>query len=164
MVLRVALASLVLAAAPAGDQSAQLSGLFMQACVQQPNAHAMRAWAAAHSLKPLPGDAQDSFLGGQPGVAYDATDAAGKFVLAVRDNSNCAAFADHAQADALAANLEPLLTQAGATWTVVQDAPDPQNHELHERSYTLMLGGQPYRLLIGTTEGGGQAMLGLSLQ
>jgi hypothetical protein len=168
MLFRVAFASLLLlAAAPApmpGDDSAQLAGLFMQACVMQPNAHAMRAWAVAHSLKPLPTDAQGTWLGGQPGIAYDATDSAGKFVLAVRDNSNCATFAEHAQADALVAGLDPLLRHAGGTWTVEQDAPDPQNQELHERTYDLLLGGQAYHILIGTTEGGGQAMLGLSLR
>ena len=165
MFLRVVLASLLLAAAaPAADESAQLSGLFMQACVLQPNAHAMRAWAVAHNLKQLPGDAQDAFLGGEAGIAYDASNSSGKFVLAVRNNSNCAAFADHARGEDLVADLEPLLRQAGATWTIEQDAPDPENRQLHERTYSLTLGGQPYRVLVGTSEGGGHAMLGLSVQ
>ena len=165
MYLRIALASLLLAAAaPVEDESAQLSGLFMQACVLQPNAHAMRAWAASHNLKQLPGEAQDAFLGGEAGIAYDASNSSGKFVLAVRNNSNCATFADHAQAEKLVADLEPLLRQAGVTWTVEQDAPDPESPELHERTYNVTLGGQPYRLLVGTSEGGGHAMLGLSVQ
>ena len=165
MLLRVAFASLLLlAAAPVGNESAQLSGLFVQACILQPNAHAMRMWAAAHDLKPLPGDVQGQFLGGAAGVAYDASDASGKFVLAIRDNSNCATFADHARQDELVGDLEPLLKQAGATWTVEQDAPDPENNGLRERTYALILGGQPYRLLVGTSDDNGRAMLGLSVQ
>jgi hypothetical protein len=165
MLPRVALASLLLLTAAAPDDApAQLAGLFMQACVMQPNAHAMRNWAAEQKLKQLPGQAQDAFLGGEPGVAFDASNPAGKFVLAVRDNSNCAVFAEHAQADPLIASLESSLTQAGASFKPEADQADPQEQTLHERTYELTLGGQPYTMLVGTSDNGGRAMVGLALR
>jgi hypothetical protein len=163
--LLVFAAILSLCATPAWADSPaeQLSGLFVQACV----AHAgdvggLRAWAAEHGLKSVPDVARPFFLNGKPGIAYDASDAGGKFALASDDTGACAASTPKADPAALTAALDRFLPLAGARAVQTAEADDPAEARLHHRTFRLSIAARDYAMVVSTTRGGGLAMLSLT--
>ncbi|WP_048862172.1 NMCC_0638 family (lipo)protein, partial [Acidisphaera rubrifaciens] len=112
--------------ARADSPAEQLAGLFVQGCV----AHAgsisgLRQWAAAKGLKSVPAQAAPAFLNKQPGIAYDASDPGGKFVLISDDGGGCAAIAQHADRAVLAATLSQFLARAGLPLVQISEEDDP---------------------------------------
>jgi len=160
---------LMLAGAPAaraddpGRQSAvEVSGLFIQSCLRfAGDPTGLRAWAVAQKLPALPDAGQAAFLGGRPGIAYDATDAAGKFVLVSNDDGSCSAIAQRADPDALAEALPRLLREAGVTIRAAGERSDPEETALRWRGFEAAKGERRWSIAVGTASGraGGQAIL-----
>jgi hypothetical protein len=127
-----ALAALALTVAAPGayarDDAAQVAGLFMQACVAHAgDAAGTRRWASGGGMHALPPRVRAAFMGETPGIAFDATNREGKFVLLSADDGGCAAVADRAEADAVFAALEGMLRAAGIAVEATQarDAKEP---------------------------------------
>jgi hypothetical protein len=163
LLLTAALLALPAAQARADSPAEQLSGLFVQACV----AHAgdvgrLRAWAAEHGLKSVPDQVRGTFLGGRPGIAYDASDRGGKFALASDDAGACAASTPQADPAVIAATLERFLPLAGARAVPTGEQDDPAEHGLHHRRFRLSVGAGEYALVVSTSRDGGLAMLTLT--
>ncbi len=110
LIARLAALALV-AAAPADDAPSQLVGLFVQGCMPfVGNAEALRGWAEQTGLPALPDKVAAAFLHGAPGVAFDGSNASGKFVLVSSDDGLCSAVTDKVTQPALRDALEAGLT------------------------------------------------------
>ena len=126
---------------------------------------ALRAWAAAHKLPPLPDPATKAFLHDAPGRTFDASGPGAKLVLASSDDGLCSAATDKAASDAVKQALEAALQQAGVTFRLVIDRDDTKAKDLHFREYLATRNGRSWRILAATVNddpkspGGGQAML-----
>ena len=161
MAVLIALFSSGANAAPP-DNAVQLAGLFMQSCVQfSGNRSALRDWARRTGLAEVPEPARTAFLHDAPGVVFDASNQAGKFVVISEDAGGCSALAETADGPALLAALEADLRQAGIGFTPGRDADDPEEQQLRHREYTASLGARTWRIVVGTVRDrqGGQAML-----
>ena len=100
-------ARLAQAANEAVTNGEQVAGLFLQSCMAyQGNAEGLRKWADQNRLHPLPDKAQDRFLNGLPGVAYDASDQPGKFVVVSNDDGTCSVVTNEAEPDTVVSALE----------------------------------------------------------
>jgi hypothetical protein len=112
-------------------------------------------------LPEVPDPARTAFLGGAPGTVFDASNAAGKFVLVSSDDGICSAVTDHAGDEDVAAGLEHALREAGATFRLAIERDDKSNTKLHHREYLASGHGRAWRLLAATVrdETQGQAML-----
>lgn len=155
-------------AAPA-DQAAedakQLAGLFVQSCVRfAGDLKGLRAWAEQAKFAPLPADGQSVFLNGLPGIAYDATNKQGKFVIVSEDGGACSAVAQHADPAAVVASFEGFLRDQKVSFQMTGQHPDSQEAALSHREYSATRNGKPLEMLVSTTaaEGGGEAMLSLT--
>jgi hypothetical protein len=140
--------------ASAGTPEDELAGLFVQACmvfVGHPTA--LRYWAAAMKLPPVPPDLATILLLGASGRVFDASNDAGKFILIARDDGMCATIADHAGDQAAAAALEAALRRAGATYRLVADQTDPKDPRIHHRVYLVARHGMSWRILMDTMRG-----------
>ena len=159
----------VAARAWADDQAVtdakQLAGLFVQTCVQfAGDAKALRGWAQKTRFAPLPPDGQSAFLNGLPGIAYDATNTHGKFVLISEDGGSCSAVAEHADGAALIAALEETLHEQKVVFQVTSQHPDREEAAMEHREYAATRDGRALAMLVSTTpgDGGGEAMLSLT--
>lgn len=120
----------------------------MQSCVAfDGDSAGLRAWVASSGLKPLPPPGQAAFLGGAKGVAYDATNAAGKFVLIFTSDGACSVVADRADWRALIVSLEQDLRDAGITFSVAEHA-DARARGVAHRDYAAAKGARHWRLAI----------------
>lgn len=148
---------LAIASAQATDNAAQLAGLFMQSCAAfAGDRDGLRAWAARNHLPPLPPPGQSAFLRGQPGIAYDATNNAGKFVALSGDDGGCSAIAEHAEPQQLITHFEQDLRDSGLPVLVTDERDDPDDRALHHRSYRI---GR-WIFMVSTAAGGeGPAMV-----
>src|SRR3954464_15949829 len=82
--------------------SEQLAGLFMQSCVRfAGNAPGLSRWIDEIKLPALPPPGQQAFLKGRRGIAYDATNPEGKFVILSGEDGSCSAIVDRADSAAL---------------------------------------------------------------
>jgi hypothetical protein len=155
-------AALVLgAAAPADDAPIQLVGLFVQGCMPfAGNAKALRNWAQQTGLPPLPDKVATVFLHGAPGVAFDGSNASGKFVLVSSDDGLCSAVTDKISEPALRDALEAGLSKAGLTYRMVIQRDDQKFPAIHDREYLAAKGKLGWRVLMAATkEGEGEGML-----
>ena len=151
--------ALVLAAPARAGGADELVGLFMQSCVPFAGDTAgLRRWAKQIGLKPLPPGGQAAFLNGQPGIAFDASDAEGKFVLLSGDGGSCAALAERADGP-LRADLESALTVAGIGFTGGADRADPQVPALRHREYAARKGARSWRIVLSTGDSAAHPML-----
>lgn len=140
----------------------ELSGLFVQSCLPyagQPGT--LRQWAALAKLPEVPDPARKVFLSGAPGKVYDASVAAGKFVLVSSDDGICAVIADKAVDKDAAHGLESALRAASVTFRLVIERDDKANAALHHREYLAARSGRSWRILLATLNGGipGRTML-----
>jgi hypothetical protein len=143
----------LLVPAQAADNAAQLAGLFMQSCVAfAGDRDGLRAWATRNHLPALPPPGQSAFLRGQPGVAYDATNNVGKFVVLSGDNGGCSAIAEHAEPQQLITRFEQDLRDSGLPVLVIEEHDDPDDRALHHRSYRI---GR-WIFVVSTATGGGE--------
>ena len=140
----------------------ELVGLFMQSCIRFSDDPAgLRNWFAQLGIKRLPAGGQAAFLQGQPGIAFDASNGEGKFVVVSGDGGFCAAVAEQADAARLAADLEQALSQAGIGFAVTADRDDPEITALHHREYRARKGDRAWRIVLstGTADSGAHPML-----
>lgn len=170
-VLLTTLASALVLASPGWAEgraeagAEQMAGLFVQSCVRfAGDAKALRQWAGGVRLPPLPPQGQEAFLKGRPGIAYDATNSMGKFVVISGDDGSCSAIAQVASPSTLLDALERLLTGAGLRLAPASDHNDPEEKALHWQDYRVLGGTRPWRVAVGTASGasGGQALLSIS--
>jgi hypothetical protein len=147
----------------ASDAAAkQVAGLFMQSCIQfAGDKEGLRGWANRTGLTSLPSEAQKRFLYGRPGVVFDASNAAGKFVLISEDGGSCSVVAQRAGGPGAVTGLEQDMTAASITFRVTSDGPDPQENALEHREYLASRGERQWRLLVSTVKNvaSGQVML-----
>jgi hypothetical protein len=164
----VAYAGMMALAAPARADDApdaaakQVAGLFMQSCIQfAGDREGLRGWANKTGLTSLPAEAQKRFLYGLPGVVFDASNAAGKFVLISEDGGSCSVIAATASGPGAITDLEQDMAAASITFRVTRDQPDSQEKALEHREYTASRGEREWRLLVSTVKNaaGGQVML-----
>ena len=151
----VAVVALVLLMTPAqaADNASELAGLFMQSCVAfVGDREGLRGWVARNHLTPLPPAGQSAFLGGQAGVAYDATNNEGKFVVLSGDDGSCSAIAEHAKPQELISRFEQDLRDSGLPVLVTEEGDDPVEHALHHRNYRA--GRRIF--VVSTAAGGGE--------
>ncbi len=149
--LAVMAASAPARAEDAGHAAEEAAGLFAQSCLPFAGDRAgLRQWIAGHNLPALPAGGQAAFLHGQPGIAYDATSAGGKFVLIAGEDGSCSVVAQRADAEALTASV---LRDARAIGLAVQAAgerTDADQPALHWRDYTATAGARSWSLTVGT--------------
>ena len=163
--LSAVLSSATLAEDRTANAAEQLAGLFMQSCVQfAGDARGLRQWTASIKLAPLPPPGQDAFLKGHPGIAYDATNAYGKFVVISGEDGSCSVIAERADPAALLASLERFAAQAGFRLDPAGDHRDPDETALHWRDYRLTKGGRAWTVAAGTAPdpSGGLALLSIT--
>jgi hypothetical protein len=153
----------LLAAAPArADEAAQAVGLFMQSCVRFAGDSAgLRQWATATGLKPLPPGGQAAFLQNQRGIAYDATNPQGKFVVAAGEAGSCFVVAEHADAGQLTSDLEQALQQGGLPFTGGAETVDPADKNLRHREFRVRKANHSWRIVLstGVVDSGAHPML-----
>lgn len=143
----------------------QLAGLFVQSCVQfAGDPKGLRVWAQKTKFAPLPPDGQSAFLNGLPGIAYDATNTQGKFVLISEDGGACSAVAEHADAAAVVTALEGFLRDQKVPFELTSQRSDSQETALQHREYAANRDGRPLAMLVSTTASpeGGEAMLSVT--
>jgi hypothetical protein len=134
----------------------------MQSCVRFAGDTAgLRRWAMETGLKPLPPGGQAAFLQNQRGIAYDATNPQGKFVVASGDAGSCFAVAEHADAGQLTSDLERALQQAGLAFTGGQETNDPADKSLRHREFRVRKAGHAWRIVLstGSADSGAHPML-----
>jgi hypothetical protein len=155
------LALLCLGAAPAQDNAAELTGLFMQSCVRfAGNPKDLRAWATGLGLQELPPQGEQAFLYGQPGKVFDATNDIGKRVVVSDDDGACSAIAERADGAAVQRGLEQALRDAGIAFTLTREADDSDEKSLHHRDYVASKDKLQWHILVGTVrDKPGTAML-----
>jgi len=145
------LGALLIAHPTRADSADQLVGLFMQACLPFAGDTAgLRKWAARIGLQALPPGGQAAFLQGQPGLAFDATNTEGKFVVISGDGGACAAVADRGAPARTTTGLEQALGAAGFGFVVTADRDDSQERALHYREYRARKGGRAWRIVLST--------------
>ncbi len=153
----------LLAAAPAhADEAAQAVGLFMQSCVRFAGDTAgLRRWASETGLKPLPPGGQAAFLQHQRGIAFDATNAEGKFVVVSGEAGSCSTVAERADAARLTSDLGQALQQAGMGVTGGAEADDPIDRKLHHREYRVRKAERMWNVVLstGSADSGAHPML-----
>ena len=150
------------AAAQPVTAATELVGLFMQGCLPfAGDASGLRGWATGVPLPILPEPARSAFLNGAPGIVFDASTGAGKFVLASSDDGLCSCVTNAALGQAVWAALEAALPQAGLGFQLVIDRDDKRAADLHYREYVASKDGRTWRILAATAKDakGGQAML-----
>lgn len=157
-------ASPVAAQAPAGalGPAEELAALFLTGCVPfAGNAPRLRDWAIGQRLPVVPEPARSAFLLGAPGLVFDATTAAGKFVLVSADDGLCSAVAAMARGPATVRALEAGMRTGGLRFTLVAERDDKAAAELHYREYIAAADQRVWRVLAATTraEAGGRVML-----
>jgi len=149
------------AAATPSDPAAELAGLFMQSCNRfVGNARGLRDWAVATGLPELPRQGEAAFLAGASGKVFDATDAAGKFVVASQDNGPCSAIAEAADGGAVVRALEQALHDSGIAFTLAAETDDAAEKALRHREYVVSQDRQAWQILVSFVfSGQGAAML-----
>jgi hypothetical protein len=158
----VALALLAATAPAHADEAAQAVGLFMQSCVRFAGDTAgLRRWASETGLKPLPPGGQAAFLQHQRGIAFDATNAEGKFVVISGEAGSCSAVAQRADASRLTGDLEQALQQAGMAFSSGAETDDPADRELHHRDYRVRKADHVWKVVLstGSADSGAHPML-----
>ena len=158
---------IVVASQPRADNlldnaAEQVTGLFMQSCVQFAGDKAgLRQWARKIALTEVPAAIRDRFLYGLPGVVYDASNQAGKFVLVSEDGGSCAAIAQRASGTRALHDLEKDMSDAGISFSMTAEKRDSEERLLQHREYTASKGARSWLLSISTFAGeaGGQVML-----
>jgi hypothetical protein len=147
------------------DDAQQLAGLFVQSCVQfAGDVRGLRDWARKTGFPPLPAPGQAAFLNGLPGVAYDATNTRGKFVLISEDVGECSVVAERADPAAVVTSLEGFLHDQKVAFQLTAQHADSQEAALQHREYSASRDGRNLGMLVSTTsaEGGGEAMLSVT--
>ena len=161
-VLALVIASAAAARADSPDSSAQqVTGLFMQSCVQfAGDKEGLRSWARKIGLKALPAPLQARFLDGLPGIVFDASNQKGKFVLVSEDGGSCSAIAERASGTQTIEDLEKDMNTARIGLRMTAAKGDSEE-ELEHREYVASLGDRSWLLLISTVKNaaGGQVML-----
>jgi hypothetical protein len=164
----VAIAAMVDPTTPAraddasNDAAKQVAGLFMQSCIQfAGDKDGLRAWARRLGLKVLPGNAQEHFLYGLPGVVFDASNKEGKFVVVSEDGGSCSVVAERTNGPAVIADLEQDMNDAKISLKLTGERIDTEEKALMHREYLAAQGDRAWLLLISTVKNtaGGQAML-----
>jgi len=156
--MAVAGLALLTASAHAQEQQAaaaakQAAGLFMQSCIQfAGDKKGLRDWARKNSLKELPTDVQEHFLYGLPGVVFDASTRAGKFVLLSEDRGSCSVIAEMASGPAVIGSLEQDLNEARITFKVTAEKGDVEEKALKHREYLASQGQREWLLLVSTVK------------
>jgi hypothetical protein len=144
------------------EPAAELTGLFMQACLPYAgNPKELRAWAAQKSLPEVPDPARTMFLHGAAGVVFDASVPPDKYVLISSDDGLCSAVTNQAKSQAVIDALESDLKGAGIAFRLAIERNDKNVSEIHDREYLAVKNGHGWRILIATVTDpqGGQAML-----
>jgi hypothetical protein len=166
MVWALALMITAATAARAADSpeaaARQVTGLFMQSCVQfAGDKDALRSWAGKIGLKVLPPAVQARFLAGLPGAVFDASNQEGKFVLVSGDGGSCSVIAEMASGTNTVADLEKDLNDARIGFRVTAEARDSEERRLQHREYVASRGDRAWLLRISTVRDavGGQVML-----
>ncbi len=158
----VALVASARADDPPSAAAKQVTGLFVQSCIQfAGDKDGLRGWAKKTGLKALPADVQDQFLYGLPGVVFDASNKEGKFVLVSEDGGSCSAVAEMASGPVVITDLEQAMNDAKISFKVTAEKADSQETSLKHREYQASQGQREWLLLISTVKdpAGGQAML-----
>jgi len=140
----------------------QVSGLFMQSCLQfAGNRDGLRTWAKKMGLKELPAEVQDRFLYGLPGIVFDASNKDGKFILVSEDGGSCSAMAELASGPAVLSDLEQDLHDAQINFQMTSERVDTEEKILRHREYMASHGQRSWLLLVSIVQDpiGGQAML-----
>jgi len=165
----IAVIALLIAGAPrpwAGNlldtASAQVSGLFMQSCLQfAGDKDGLRQWARKIALPELPAAIRDRFLYGRPGFVFDASNKDGKFVLVSEDGGSCSVIAQRASGARTVHDFEKNMSEASISFSMTAEKRDPEERRLRHREYVASKGARSWLLSISTVEGeaGGQVML-----
>ena len=134
----------------------------MQSClVFAGDAAALRDWARRTGLPAVAEPGRTAFLHAVPGVVFDASNKAGKFVVISTDEGSCSALTDTADGSALVGALEADLARAGVQFRLLNQRGDSQEKTLGYREYGATRNGRRWRILVGAVKDqqGGQAML-----
>ncbi len=147
----VLVAALLIPQPARADSADQLVGLFMQSCLPfAGDAAGLRKWAGGIGLRALPPGGQSAFLQGQRGLAFDATNTEGKFVVISGDGGFCAAVADRGARARITAGLEQALGATSVRFVVTADRDDPQEPALRHRDYRARKGDRAWRIVLST--------------
>jgi hypothetical protein len=147
---------------PAKVAAKELVGLFMQGCLRfAGDPSGLREWAAHLGLTPLATEGQRAFLDGASGVAFDASNQSGKYVLISEDGGSCSTVAETASGAAVIAELEQDLDAAKVGFIATADKVDPEEASLKHREYQASQGRREWSVLVSVVRdsAGGEAML-----
>lgn len=133
--------------------SAQVVGLFWQACLSHPlDAQATRAFLDSKHLPQMTAASTAVFLQSRPGVVYNASAQGIRLALGSEDSGACTAFTDHAATSDVENDLEAQWHAVGTPFFVAHDGADPQHPTTHLRSYHVKLDGKVALILISIDE------------
>ncbi len=157
-------AGLLLATPSAQAQSTavELAALFLRGCVPFAGSPGqLRDWAIGQRLAILPDPARTVFLNGGPGLVFDASTQAGKFVLVSSDDGLCSCITQSAASGPVNTALEDGLRAGGLRFVLVTERNDRVIPTLRFREYVASLDQRVWRILAATTTdpSGGRAML-----
>jgi hypothetical protein len=147
---------------PPSVAAKQVAGLFVQSCIQfAGDKDGLRGWAKKTGLKELPPSVQDRFLYGLPGLAFDASNKQGRFVLVSEDGGSCSVIAEMASGPVVITDLEQDLNDAKISFQVTADKADAVENALKHREYQASKGERSWLLLVSMVKdpAGGQVML-----
>jgi hypothetical protein len=129
----------------------ELAALFLRTCLPfAGNPKALRLWATGMKLPEVPDPARPVFLGGAPGMVFDASTPESKLALLSSDDGICAAVTDKAEDQATAQALERTLERSNVQFRLVIERNDKFNPKLHHREYLATLGPNSWRILVAT--------------
>lgn len=139
----------------------QAGALFVASCVQfASNPAGLRGWAKKIGLPELPQPGQAGFLKGVPGMVYDASNPAGKYVVVSHDDGGCLVLAEAVNTVGLVRATEAALSQAAITAVLDGDRGDLANERMRHRTYHASAGSRSWTLVISHGPGQpDQAML-----
>lgn len=133
----------------------------MQSCARfVGNRQGLRDWAAKAGLSEVPAEGEAAFLHGAPGRVFDATNAAGKFVVVSPDDGSCSAVAERADGGAVIADVEARLRDSGVAVTLAGETDDKAVRGVRHREYVVSQDRQAWQILLSIPlDGPGPAML-----
>lgn len=150
------------AMAQPSEAARHLAGLFVQGCLPfTGNPAALRSWAERGKLSQVPEQARAAFLNGAPGIVFDASTDAGKFVLVSSDDGLCSSVTDKAADQDVVDALEATLREVGVVFRLAIDRDDRLIPALYFREYLASGRGRQWRILAATARDrkDGRAML-----
>jgi len=139
--------------------------MFMDTCVHFAGDTAgLRSWLAKQGVPEMPAEPRRSFLGDRRGKVYDTSEENTRLALVSADDGSCSAYAEFADREQLARNLEGALHEANDNFTAQGEHADARDPTLARRDYRATIGTRQWLVLVTTTQAQGKLQAALTLR